>query len=226
MFKKALCIFGGCLLALLLLCACDQQPSLKKLSAFWGELYGENRIVRMPEREQYALLFKADSSDNTFVREYDLVPFRPSEDDRWSELYEGDLYSIKAESASYSPRDEIRLVLSNNSDYVITHNGELYGLEIRCGEQWYPVFSTRHGGMLVEYAISPRQSQSIEINSASLSAAAGFHYRLNENDQYEPFRVTDSIVALIPGHYRFLISIFSKDNSMDRQNLSCSFTVQ
>ncbi len=211
------------LLALfLLLSGCGRvQSGPEQMAPLWRQLYGEAAVVRLPGRDAYALLHP---TTGVALQDYGLIELTASDDPRWAEAYKGESASLTVKEGRYRPGDTVTLLLENHTDHTLTY-GDEYLLEYETSEGWYPLFCARiRWSDLIEYSIMAGGRIELELSAGRLRYSAGRILRYNaETGNYERFLDRERDIRLIPGRYRYLLSVNGQNETM---HLTCEFTIE
>ncbi len=198
---------------------------MNDLVAMWKKFYGEEMIIKLPDRDEYALLIRASNGGLGFVFEYEtLCPIDEAESGyshninyftARDNMYTGDLCAMTPDKQIYSPDESVTYTITNNSGKVLEY---LVGflLEIKIEDQWYRVL----GVPTAQKGRSPRDvpqgNTQFEFSTAELVGELSKSYRYNEDlGEYEKYprwnEVSLDTYKLIPGQYRYTAALDDRD---------------
>ncbi|MBR6654606.1 MAG: hypothetical protein IKL27_07750 [Oscillospiraceae bacterium] len=227
--KKVFTLFALCIsLFFLLSCSPKQEESeMDKLADLWRHIYGSNRIVKLPDREDtYALLWQIGQDDEIWWGDdLRLETFYPSSYPPWDNIYTGDKCSLVVHPGDIYPGDSIPMTLVNNiGRSPITSDN--YQLDILIDGVWYPVFSPYRGSDLRAVEHSSASSLELDVQIGDILAEATMlSYEFDEETKkYVRSLPGPRDLQLIPGHYRFLLPVSFYDPD-EHYNLMCEFDI-
>ena len=227
--KKVFTLFALCIsLFFLLSCSPKQEESeMDKLADLWRHIYGSNRIVKLPDREDtYALLWQIGQDDEIWWGDdLRLETFYPSSYPPWDNIYTGDKCSLVVHPGDIYPGDSIPMTLVNNiGRSPITSDN--YQLDILIDGVWYPVFSPYRGSDLRAVEHSSASSLELDVQIGDILAEATMlSYEFDEETKkYVRSLPGPRDLQLIPGHYRFLLPVSFYDPD-EHYNLICEFDI-
>lgn len=211
------------------------------LVAMWKRLYGEEMIVKLPDRDEYALL-KLVTNSEAYPEfqyevlcpidevEYDYIWYNSPDDLSLRDVYTGDLFSMTPDKQSYSPDENITYTITNNSGRALYYEVGFL-LEIKIEDQWYRVLGIPTSGKGRNPKIVPQGVSQFEFSTDELVGELIKSYRYNEElGEYEKYprwsEVSWDTYKLIPGQYRYTAHVSFEDDYMEMYNLGFEFRIE
>ena len=239
--KHLLVILISALLLLFSSFKSKEAPAMADLVAMWKRIYGEEMIIQLPGRDEYALLKQVtDSEAYPEFRyeilcpidevEYDYIWYNSDNDLSLRDAYAGDLFSMIPDKRSYSPDESVTYTITNNSGRGLYYEVGFL-LEIKIEDQWYRVLGIPSAGKGRLPRIIPQGSTKFEFTTADIVGELSKSYRYNEElGEYERYprwsEVSWDTYKLIPGQYRYTAHVSFEDDYMEMYNLGFEFEIE
>jgi len=211
------------------------------LVAMWKRFYGEEMIIKLPDRDEYALL-KLITNSEAYPEfqyevlcpidevEYDYIWYNSNNSLRLRDVYTGDLFSMTPDKQSYSPDESVTYTITNNSGRALYYDVGFL-LEIKIEDQWYRVLGIPTSGKGRNPKIVPQGVSQFEFSTDELVGELVKSYRYNEElGEYEKYprwsEVSWDTYKLIPGQYRYTAHVSFEDDYMEMYNLRFEFRIE
>ena len=178
-----------------------ETPDIEDYEALLEKIYGKNAVMKFPLQENvYGRLWPGEYGDEDVLILRKLEPYGRVDDEDLGEVPEQ--YSMELREVEYKAGETVEIVLSNDSDDIISFGLDFY-LDIQIDGVWYPLCPVETGGQSC-IELPAGESTTFEINSKSLTGG----WLLKYSEKFGKYmkdnnKLDREEVELIPGHYRY-----------------------